>query len=525
MRASISLFIPSVLSPSLSYHHHQQITLRSLRYFTRSQPLTYNYNYQRRAKCISSCNSVPEGSAGLSANTSVSAAVAGGFATNAAKTKLATGGTTVLDVLQERGLFEASTGDDEVLQSLLSSPVGVYTGFDPTADSLHLGNLLAIIALAWFQRLGHRVFALIGGATGKIGDPSGKSSERPVLDDATIERNLTRIEANIRQVLDRSARSVADAGGTPGTLTVVNNYDWVGPITFLDFLRDFGKHARINGMLSKESVRSRLESEDGMSFTEFTYQLLQAYDFMHLNNTFDVSFQLGGSDQWGNITAGTELTRKLRGRAVHGITFPLLTTSDGRKFGKTERGAVWLTADKLSPYEFYQFLFKTPDKDVIPFLKRLTFMPINEIIEIHKSMLQPDYIANTAQRRLAEEVTRIVHGDEGVASALAATSAAAPGSKAALSAEALESIAADMPSMQLEQSETVGTSLVDVMVRGGLQKSKGEARRLIKNGGAYINNQKISNLNKQITQDDLIEGKLMLLAAGKKNKLLVRVHL
>lgn len=431
---------------------------------------------------------------------------------------------SVLDVLRERGLFEAATADDDVLRPLLSSSACVYSGFDPTANSLHLGNLLAIITLAWFQRLGHRVIALVGGATGKVGDPSGKSTERPSMDDATIQCNLRGIEANIRQVLDRSAKSVITAGGTPGELIVVNNHDWVGPVSFLDFLRDVGKYARVNTMLNKDSVRTRLESEDGISFTEFTYQLLQAYDFQYLNEVYGVSFQVGGSDQWGNITAGTELTRKLRGCVVHGITFPLLTTSDGRKFGKSEKGAVWLTADKLSPYEFYQFLFKTPDSDVIKFLKRLTFVPLNDIAAIEKSMSQPDYIANSAQRRLAEEVTSIVHGEEGLASALAATAAAAPGSKAVLSAEALEAIASDMPSVELSREDVVGGNLIDVMVSSGLQKSKGEARRLVKNGGAYLNNEKIAEPNKQIAVEDLIDGRLVLLAAGKKNKLLIKVQ-
>lgn len=430
----------------------------------------------------------------------------------------------VLDVLRSRGLFDAATATDDVLRPLLSSPVGVYIGFDPTADSLHLGNLLAIITLAWFQRLGHRVVALLGGATGKVGDPSGKSVERPVLSEETIHQNLIGIEANLRQILDRSANDILDAGGSPGSVTVVNNHDWVGQMSFLDFLRDIGKHARVNTMLNKDSVRSRLKTEDGMSFTEFTYQLLQAYDFLHLSEHHDVSFQLGGSDQWGNITAGTELTRKLRGRTVHGVTFPLLTTSDGRKFGKSEKGAVWLTAEKLSPYEFYQFLFRTPDDDVITFLKRLTFLPLEEIDVIEMSMKSTDYVANTAQRRLAEEVTRIVHGNEGVQSALAATLAAAPGSKAVLSAQTLEAIAADMPSVSMLRNDVVGKSIVDIIVKGGLQKSKGEARRLIKNGGAYINNQKIPDAALTVEESDLIDGRLILLSAGKKNKLLVRME-
>lgn len=435
------------------------------------------------------------------------------------------GRPNVIDVLQERGLFDSSTSDADALRELCAQQVGVYTGFDPTADSLHLGNLLAILALAWFQRCGHRVYALVGGATGKVGDPSGKSAERPVMDDETIGKNLAGIEANLRQVLDRSAKDLAAAGDSGiEPPVVVNNHDWVGPISFLDFLRDVGKYARVNTMMNKDSVKTRLASEDGMSFTEFTYQLLQAYDFMHLSDKHNVSFQLGGSDQWGNITAGTELTRKLRSRVVHGVTFPLLTTADGRKFGKSEKGAIWLTADKLSPYEFYQFLVRTPDEDVIKFLKRLTFLPLDEMDRVAQEMRRPDYVPNTAQKRLAEEVTRIVHGEEGVSSALAATAAAAPGSSAVLSVEALEAISADMPSVTLSRDEVVDTGIVTVMVTSGLQKSKGEARRLIKGGGAYLNNQKVTDEQLFVSEDDLVGGRLLLLAAGKKNKLLVRVE-
>lgn len=417
----------------------------------------------------------------------------------------------VIDVLRERGLFEAGTGDVEALREHCASPVSVYAGFDPTADSLHLGNLLALVSLRWFQLCGHNAVALLGGATGRVGDPSGKSAERPVLGEEALAANLAGIERNIRTVLG------ADA-------LVMNNYDWVAPISFLDFLRDVGRFARVNTMMAKDSVRTRLESDDGISFTEFTYQLLQAYDFMHLSDAHGVSVQLGGSDQWGNITAGTELTRKLRMRSVHGVTFPLLTTADGRKFGKSETGAVWLAGDKLSPYQFYQHLFRVADADVVKFLKRLTFLPLDEIAEIEAEMMRDDYKPNSAQRRLAEEVTRIVHGEKGVASALAATAAAAPGSKAALSVEALEAISGDMPSVTLAKEQVVGSGVIDLMVKSGLQKSKGEARRLVKNGGAYVNNVKVADDRVKVELKDLVGSKLVLLAAGKKNKMLVRIE-
>ncbi|CAN8069323.1 unnamed protein product [Agarophyton chilense] len=429
----------------------------------------------------------------------------------------------VIDVLQKRGLLDACTAESYVVKTLCEKPITVYTGFDPTADSLHLGNLLAILTLAWFQRCGHRVVALLGGATARVGDPSGKSVERPVLDDETIRRNLNGIEANLNQILQRSERHLQQAGMANQPFVIANNYDWLGQISFLHFLRDVGKYARVNTMIAKDSVKTRLASDDGISFTEFTYQLLQAFDFVHLSDSLNCVMQLGGSDQWGNITAGTELARKIRSKILHGITFPLLTTADGKKFGKSENGAVWLSKEKLSPYQFYQFLIRTTDEDVITLLKRLTFLALEEIENIEQQMKFPHYVPNTAQKRLAEEVTRIVHGDEGVKSALAATAAAAPGSSAVLSVEALEAIASDMPSASFGAEEIVGIGVVDLMVKGGLQKSKGEARRLIRNGGGYLNNEKITDERAVLESNDLVGGKLALLAAGKKNKLLVRV--
>jgi tyrosyl-tRNA synthetase len=443
----------------------------------------------------------------------------------------------LLDVLRGRGLLDNVTGSlggeggdsGEVIEGgeervgLLGDgrKAAVYCGFDPTADSLHLGNLLAIMTLAWCQRCGHRPVAIVGGATGRVGDPSGKSAERPVLSDELIDLNLKGIERDIRNVLEYS-RGCVD--WEVPEMEVMNNADWWGGMKFLDVLRDVGKYVRVGGMLAKESVKKRLESEDGMSFTEFTYQLLQAYDFMYLSDVRDVRIQMGGSDQWGNIIAGIELTRKLReGRTLHGITFPLLTTADGRKFGKSESGAVWLSAEKLSPYEFYQHLFKVPDADVAMFMRRLTFLNLEEIAEIEMGMAEPGYVANTAQRRLAEEVTRIVHGEEGVRLAAAATAAANPGGATALSAEALEAVSNDMPSISLGRGEVVGKGIVDVMVASGLQKSKGEARRLIKGGGGYVNNSKIADEGRLVEESDLVESRLLLLGAGKKRKLLVRV--
>lgn len=458
----------------------------------------------RRSASVKRCN--PQNFRWSLCRTESSAVASPSFAAKT-DTNLAKSNRNIIDVLQERGLFDSGTGDLELLREHCNQPRIVYAGFDPTADSLHLGNLLALISLRWFQLCGHRAVALLGGATGRVGDPSGKSVERPLMTEGVLDSNMRGIESNIHAILGDDA-------------LVVNNHDWVGPMSFLDFLRDVGRHARIPTMLAKDSVRSRLDSTDGLSFTEFSYQLLQAYDFMHLSDEYGVSIQLGGSDQWGNITAGTELTRKLRQRTVHGVTFPLLTTADGKKFGKSEGGAVWLNGEKLSPYSFYQHLFRTEDADIGKFLRRLTFLPLDEIERIEAQKHEPNY----GQKILAEEVTRIVHGDEGVRSALAATEAAKPGGSAKLDKKTLEAIANDMPSIELGRDDVIDATVVDVMVKSGLQKSKGEARRLLKNGGAYLNNVKVASEKNRVAAGDLVGGCMLLLAAGKKNKMLVRVQ-
>lgn len=419
----------------------------------------------------------------------------------------------IVDLLEKRGLLDAVT--TETLREYVQEPRVVYCGFDPTSDSLHLGNMVAIMGLAWFQRLGHTPVAIIGGATGMIGDPSGKSHERQLLDEETIEKNLKGIKKNLEAVLDFNHPTCKPI--------ILNNYDWMQKFSFIEFLRDVGKHFRIGSMLAKESVKARLESEEGMSFTEFSYQLLQAYDFLHLFNAYNVTIQVGGSDQWGNITAGKDLIRKLRGQSAHGLTFPLLTTSDGKKFGKSEKGAIWMSPEKLSYYEFYQYLVRVSDADVIRLMRMLTFMDIEEIEAIEKSMQQQDYVPNTAQKRLAEEVTRCVHGEEGLQTALRVTEAAKPGAETVLDREALEAIAADMPSCRLSLREVKDCPLLDVLVTVQMVKSKGEARRLIRGGGVSINNSKIDDENYSLTEQDLIDGQLLLLAIGKKNKVLVRI--
>ncbi|MBA3816402.1 MAG: tyrosine--tRNA ligase [Parachlamydiaceae bacterium] len=419
----------------------------------------------------------------------------------------------VIDVLKERGFIDAMTSED--LREMAQKPLKVYCGFDPTSDSLHVGNLVPMIGLAWFQRFGHTPVAIVGGATGMIGDPSGKGSERQLLDEETIAKNLTGISSNLQTVLDFTSSN------NPAIL--LNNLDWFKSFSFINFLRDIGKYFRVGPMLAKESVKLRMASEEGMSFTEFSYQVLQGYDFLHLNDNYGVTVQIGGNDQWGNITAGTELIRKARAKSAFGITFPLLTRSDGQKFGKSEKGAIWLSSEKLSPYEFYQYFVRVPDDDVTKMMRLLTFMEMSEIRECEAMMANPNYIANTLQKRLAEEVTKIVHGEEGLKTALRVTQGAAPGADTALNAEILESIAGDMPSHTLQIEEVVGQKIVDIMVKIGLQASKGDARRLIRNGGVYMNNQKLNDENDSVAHSHLIDGRLILLAVGKRNKALIRI--
>ncbi|XP_074274698.1 tyrosine--tRNA ligase, chloroplastic/mitochondrial [Silene latifolia] len=418
----------------------------------------------------------------------------------------------IIDTLQNRGLIESITNTN-----LRTDPnrLRVYCGFDPTAESLHLGNLIAIIVLSWFHRCGHTPVALIGGATGRVGDPSGKSSERPELDDSTLQNNI----AGITSILDRIGR---------GNFVILNNYDWWKEVNFLDFLKNVGRYARVGVMMSKESVKKRLDSDTGMSFTEFSYQLLQGYDFVHLYRNEGVRVQVGGSDQWGNITAGTDLIRRILGvdDGVYGVTFPLLLKSDGTKFGKSEDGAVWLSSKLLSPYKFYQYFFSVPDGDVIRFLKMLTFLDLEEIDEIERKMKGgggEGYVPNFAQRRLAEEMTRFVHGEEGLEEAVKATEALRPGAETKLDWETIEGIAKDVPSCCLSYDQVLNVSIVDLSVMSGLLESKAAVKRMVKQGGLYLNNSRVDSEAKIIEADDIVDGKVMLLSAGKKNKLVVRV--
>lgn len=369
---------------------------------------------------------------------------------------------------------------------------------------------------------------MIGGATARVGDPSGKSLERPELDFDSLERNTIGIANTISRILGRAQNGNLDDGYDEygSSVVILNNYDWWKGFSLLDFLKNVGRYARVGTMMAKESVRKRLESEQGMSFTEFAYQLLQGYDFLHLFQNEGVSVQIGGSDQWGNITAGTDLIRKIlqvEGAAAYGLTFPLLLKSDGTKFGKSEDGAVWLSPNLLSPYKFYQYFFSVPDADVIRFLKILTFLDIEEIIQLEGEMMKPGYVPNTVQKRLAEEVTRFVHGEDGLSEALRATEALRPGSETKLDWKTIEGIAEDVPSCSLAYDEVLNQSLVDLSVSSGLFDSKSAVRRLLKQGGLYLNNSRVNSESKRIEEADIVDGKVLLLSAGKKNKVLVRI--
>lgn len=422
----------------------------------------------------------------------------------------------VLDILLSRGLIEAVTNNE--LKNLAQNPdkpLKIYCGFDPTSDGLHLGNMVPIMGLAWFQRYGHTPVALVGGATGMIGDPSGKQHERQLLSEDLLQRNQAGIQRDLEVILNQS--KIAKP-------LFANNYDWFKEFSFLSFLREVGKYFRIGVMMAKDSVRGRMDSEEGMSFTEFSYQLLQGYDFYHLYKNLGVTVQLGGSDQWGNITAGIDYVRKMTGESVYGVTLPLLTRSDGQKFGKSEKGAIWLSPEKLSPFEFYQYLFRVADSDVIRLLKMLTFMDLGAIREIEHQMKEPGYVPNTAQKILAQAVTTIVHGEDGLQKALSITSEIVPGKHVELDGETLKKLIKEVPNASLTAGEVINHKLIDVLALSGFCESKGDARRKIKNGGVWLNNNKVDDENTIILDKDLVDGRFILISLGKRHKSVIEVN-
>ncbi len=419
---------------------------------------------------------------------------------------------TVLDILRERGLVEAITAP--TLDGVLSEPTVVYAGFDPTSDSLQVGNFVTIMVLAHFQRQGHPVLAIVGGATGMIGDPSGKTTERSFLDAEQIERNLDGIRENLSRFLD------FDHPTAPAR--ILNNHEWMQRFTFVDFLREAGRHFRIGAMLGKESVRTRLAGEVGMSFAEFSYPVLQAYDFLHLYDTCQCRLQVGGGDQWGNITAGVELIRRLRGVEAFGLTFPLICDRAGRKFGKSEGNAIYLDARRTSPYAFYQYFLRVDDADVIRLLKVFTFLPLEEITELEQRLrVAPEQ--RPAQRRLADEITRAVHGEAGWRLARTASEALFGGSLDGLGAADLDAVFAEVPAAELPADTVINRDIVTVAVAAGLCKGKSEARRLIAGGGMYLNNQRIDDALALVTPAAAIDGRLLVLRAGKRQYRLIRL--
>ncbi|MBN2113772.1 MAG: tyrosine--tRNA ligase [Acidimicrobiia bacterium] len=420
--------------------------------------------------------------------------------------------TDPIGVLRGRGFIHGVT-DEEGLRDLFAhGRVTFYVGFDPTAASLHIGHLMGMMAMAWLQRAGHRPLAIAGGGTGRIGDPSFRDEERELLDEDRLHRNLEGIRGQLSRVLDLRDGLLLD------------NYDWLGRFGFIEFLRDVGKHFSVNAMIARESVRRRLEErEHGISFTEFAYQLLQAYDFAHLYAAYGCRLQAGGSDQWGNITAGIDLTRRLHGAQVYGLVWPLVERSDGTKFSKSTGEAVWLDAELTSPYAFYQWFFNVPDADAARFLRIFTFLPLDQIAALDEEQ-QRNPAARPAQRALAEEVTRIVHGDEGVQAALRATRLLFGDEPlAGLDDRTLADAFESAPSVELPRARLeTGLDLADLMVAVGAARSRGEARRLIEQGGVSLNNRRAADAFARLGPGDLAGTSTVVLRVGKKRYFLAR---
>lgn len=418
----------------------------------------------------------------------------------------------LLEDLRRRGLIHQLTDEDTLGGLLAEGPQTVYIGFDPTADSLHVGSMMQLMMLRRFQRAGHRPIALVGGATGMIGDPSGKSEERNLLSEDQLAENVAGVADQMRKFLDFEG---------PQAALLLNNYDWMKDFSYLHFLRVVGKNFPIGAMLGKESVRARLESEAGLSYTEFSYMLLQALDFVVLAREHGCRIQAGGSDQWGNITAGIDLGRRMLGQQLFGITAPLLTTSDGRKMGKTEQGAVWLSADRTSPYAFYQYWINIDDADVMRCVRFLTEIDHEEIDALDAQISDHP---KAVKERLASWMTEFVHGPEGLATAQQATQIFFGGEVTGIDERQLTEIFSDVPSSELPAAslQDDGLWIVEALTKSGLTSSNGEARRTIKEGGAYVNNRRIEDVDRRLTAQDLATEQIMVLRRGKKKYALVR---
>ncbi len=421
---------------------------------------------------------------------------------------------SILDELQWRGLVADCT-DTAELTKKLAAPVTLYCGFDPTADSLHVGNLVPLIALRRFQMFGHRPIAVAGGATGSIGDPSGKTQERQLLTAEILNHNISSVKSQLARLLDFET--------TQNPAELVDNASWTRHISFLDFLRDIGKHFSVNQMVAKESVRARMEDrEAGISYTEFSYMLLQAFDFMVLARDKNCELQIGGSDQWGNITAGIELSRKKLGKPVFGLTLPLITNADGSKFGKTVAGAIWLDPQRTSVYKFYQFWINADDRDVIRYLKYFTFRSQSEIETLEKQHAENPG-ARVAHKALAKAATDLIHGENATLEAMRASEILFGGELKGVSEKIFAEIVGEVPTKQIERSKLVGPglALVELLVHAGLAASKGQARKDIEGGGVNINNVREAGATRAVTENDLLFEKHILLRKGKKNYVVI----
>ena len=419
---------------------------------------------------------------------------------------------TLFQELVARGLVQ-SVSDPEI-EKMLETPQTIYCGFDPSASSLQAGNLVSILMLRPLQLAGHRVIALVGGATGLIGDPSGKSAERNMLTVEQVAENKKGIRENLARILDFDG---------PNAARMVDNYEWYSGLSAIAFLRDVAVNFRVPQMLAKESVKKRLEASEGaLTFTEFSYQILQGNDFLHLYDAYGCTMEVGGADQWGNITAGTDLVRKMRGRSVYGLTFPLLLDGTGKKFGKSEGNAMFMSAEKTSVYDWYQFFLRSADEDVIRYLKVFSLRPLDEIAELERQMkANPE--ARIPQKALAEELTALVHGAEGLETARGATQALFGGDVAGKGADELETIFKDVKSAERARADVVGKPVWAVAAQAGMFKSNGEARRMAQQGGLSLNGAK-ADAARVFAEGDLVEGRVAVLRSGKKNFFLLRVR-
>ncbi|WP_409324077.1 tyrosine--tRNA ligase [Staphylococcus haemolyticus] len=413
----------------------------------------------------------------------------------------------LIEELQWRGLIYQQTDESSIEELLNKEQISLYCGADPTADSLHIGHLLPFMTLRRFQEHGHRPIVLIGGGTGMIGDPSGKSEERILQTEDQVEANVEGISAQMHKLFEF---------GTDKGAILVNNKDWLSQISLISFLRDYGKHVGVNYMLGKDSIQSRLEN--GISYTEFTYTILQAIDFGHLNRELNCKLQVGGSDQWGNITSGIELMRRMYGQTeAYGLTIPLVTKSDGKKFGKSESGAVWLDADKTSPYEFYQFWINQSDDDVIKFLKYFTFLDKDEINRLEESKNQEPHLRE-AQKALAENVTEFIHGKEALDDAIRISKALFSGDLKLLSGKELKEGLKDVPQVELS---TETSNIIDVLIETGIATSKRQAREDVNNGAIYINGERQQSVDYELSNEDKIDDEFTIIRRGKKKYFMV----